>query len=84
MNGRAENLEKVYEKYVGPKGYFKTHKPLEVLKDVRDLYRDIATRVDDRYKNIVGRHRRSVSKADTDRFASKVLKISNPSADNLR
>ncbi|KAK6621829.1 hypothetical protein RUM44_001636 [Polyplax serrata] len=81
LNGRAENLEKVYEKYVGPKGYFKTHKPLEVLKDVRDLYRDIATRVDDRYKNIVGRHRRSVSKADTDRFASKV-KLFNSKLDS--
>lgn len=72
LNVRGENLERAYEKYFGPKGYFSTHKPMEVVRDATHVYKEVRDRVKDKYSNFVSRSRRSVSRADTDNFASKV------------
>lgn len=62
----------MYERYFGPKGYFRTHKLYDIVRDTRNLYKDFENKVDEKYKNLVSRGRRSVSRDDTNNFASKV------------
>lgn len=73
LNGRAENLESIVEKYFGPKGYFKTHKAEDLYKEGKHHYQTLVNNIQDKYKSMI-RHKRSVTRDETNHFAQKVPK----------
>lgn len=71
INGRAENLDKVVERIFGPKGYLRTHKPEEIIKEGKEGFTKWRDIIGDKLRNTV-RGKRSVTKQQTDAFGSKV------------
>ncbi|KAL0277818.1 UNVERIFIED_CONTAM: hypothetical protein PYX00_004970 [Menopon gallinae] len=76
LNGRAENLESIVEKYFGPKGYFQTHKPEDLYKEGKHHYQTLVNHIQDKYRSMI-RHKRSVTRDETNYFAQKVRLFNN-------
>lgn len=64
LNGRQENLERIIEYYLGPKGYFNTHSSQDIHDEILDV-------LNDTYSHSQFRHRRSL-KSDANAFAKSV------------
>lgn len=63
---RAENLERMVEKIVGPRGYF-THDPNEINNDVNAFWKKATGRANQTF-----RPKRGVPQSEIDALANKV------------
>ncbi|XP_059491190.1 apolipophorins [Neocloeon triangulifer] len=71
---RAENLEHILETYFGPKGYFKTHSPNDVVTTGNETVNNLAQKIKERAVQSIQstRNKRSVDRSSLEKMSAKV------------
>ena len=71
LNGRVENLDRIIERFVGPKGYLRKGEPDDVAREGFDYLKTLAQKIKDRFEKST-RGKREVKPAELEKFAKNV------------
>lgn len=72
LNSRIENLDKVIERYFGPKGHLKKGEPDDLIDEGVDHLTVLGKQIRERFEKIITRGKRDVKPAELEKFAQNV------------
>ncbi|KAF6202203.1 hypothetical protein GE061_004601 [Apolygus lucorum] len=81
LDARLENVERVIESLVGPKGYANTNKPNDIVSKTKSYANNILDKIANRYEKVMRPKRSAASWSELNSIAEKVKLGINPGTD---